>query len=184
MFKCSLMTFRKIKMVTKEAAQKWQKFRVSHGLQRRSPAEVRAMATTKIGRIRAAIASLGPDDIEERASLEAALACAEHLASVPPVDRRDRGHGGIHRSGKEAHRSRIHDRGGRKAETNLRAGIGTGGERSDRVPSRGRNAGQWFSCSDRSCVCSGGRSLASPCRAGSIEGLRPTLAKPTLAKKI
>ena len=46
------------------------------------------MATTKIGRIRAAIASLGPDDIEERASLEAALARAEHLASVPPVDRR------------------------------------------------------------------------------------------------
>ena len=52
----------------------------SHERQRRSPAEVRALATTKIARIRAAIASLGPDDTEERASLEAALARAEHLA--------------------------------------------------------------------------------------------------------
>ena len=59
----------------------------SHGRQRRSPAEVRAMATTKIGGIRAAIASLGPDDIEERASLEAALTRAEHLASRRPKKR-------------------------------------------------------------------------------------------------
>ena len=65
----------------------WSEETESHDRQRRSPAEVRAMATTKIGRIRAAITSLGPDDTEERASLEAALARAEHLASVPPVDK-------------------------------------------------------------------------------------------------
>ena len=49
---------------------------------------MRALATTKIARIRAAIASLGPDDTEERASLDAALARAEHVAAIPPVDKR------------------------------------------------------------------------------------------------
>ena len=130
----------------------------SHERQRRSPAEVRAMATTKIGRIRAAITSLGPDDTEERASLEAALARAEHLASIPPVDKRI----ADAEAGKEAHRSRIRqDSRGRKAETPLRAGIGTSGERSDWFPTRGRDARQWFRCSDQSCVCVGGRALAS-----------------------
>ena len=42
----------------------------------------------KSARIRVAITSLGPDDIEDRASLEAALARAEHLAAIPPVDKR------------------------------------------------------------------------------------------------
>ena len=56
----------------------------SHERQRRSPAEVRAMATSNIGRIRATITSLGPDDTEERVSLEAALVRAEHLASSLP----------------------------------------------------------------------------------------------------
>ena len=48
----------------------------SHERQRRSLADVRALATTKI-----AIASLGPIP-------RAALARAEHLAAIPPVDKR------------------------------------------------------------------------------------------------
>ena len=48
----------------------------SHERKRRSLVEVRALATTKI-----AIASLGP-------TLRAALARAEHLAAIPPVDKR------------------------------------------------------------------------------------------------
>ena len=55
---------------------------------RRSPAEVRAVASTKILRIQAAIASLGADDIEERSSLEAALSRAQRLFVIPPVDKR------------------------------------------------------------------------------------------------
>ena len=55
---------------------------------RRSPAEVRAVASTKIIRIQAAIASLGADDIEERSSLEAALSRAQRLLVIPPVDKR------------------------------------------------------------------------------------------------
>ena len=100
------------------------------------PRSAHWLAPAKIGRIRAAIPSQGPDDTEERASLEAALARAEHFASIPP-----------------AFRSRIRqDRRSRKAETNLRAGIDTVGERSDWFPTRVRDAGQWFRCSDRSCV--------------------------------
>ena len=57
---------------------------------RRSPAEVRAVASTKILRIQAAIASLGADDIEERSSLEAALSRAQRLLVIPPVDKRRR----------------------------------------------------------------------------------------------
>ena len=60
--------------------------KVSH--QRRSPAEVRAVASTKIFRIQAAIASLGPDDAEERATLETALTRAQQLAAVHLVDKR------------------------------------------------------------------------------------------------
>ena len=55
---------------------------------RRSPAEVRAVASTKILRIQAAIASLGADDIEERPSLEAALSRAQRLLVILPVDKR------------------------------------------------------------------------------------------------
>ena len=56
--------------------------------QRRCPAEVRAMASSKVARIQAAIANLAVDDIEEKASLEAALVRAQRQASVPPVDKR------------------------------------------------------------------------------------------------
>ena len=62
--------------------------KVSVVRQRRSPAEVRAVASTKILRIQAVIASLGPDDAEERATLETALARSRQLAAVPPVDKR------------------------------------------------------------------------------------------------
>ena len=55
---------------------------------RRPPAEVRAVASTKILRIQAAIASFGVDDIEERSSLEAALSRAQRLLVIPPVDKR------------------------------------------------------------------------------------------------
>ena len=56
--------------------------------QRRSPAEVCAVASTKILRIQAVIASLGPDNAEERAMLETVLARSRQLAAVPPVDKR------------------------------------------------------------------------------------------------
>ena len=55
---------------------------------RRCPTEVRAMASSKVARIQAAIADLAVDDIEEKASLEAALVRAQRQASVPPVDKR------------------------------------------------------------------------------------------------
>ena len=45
-------------------------------------------ASTKILRIQAAVATLGPDDAEERATLETALARSRQLAVVPPVDKR------------------------------------------------------------------------------------------------
>ena len=61
---------------------------VSPARQRRSPAEVRAVASTKIFRIQAAIASLGPDNAEERATLETALTRTQQLAAVPLVDKR------------------------------------------------------------------------------------------------
>ena len=54
---------------------------------RRSPAEVRAVASTKILRIQAAIASLGAD-MEEKSSLEAAVSRAQRLLVIPPVDKR------------------------------------------------------------------------------------------------
>ena len=53
-----------------------------HDRPRRSPAEVRAVASTKVLRTKAAIASLGADDIEERTSSEAALSRAQRLLVV------------------------------------------------------------------------------------------------------
>ena len=52
------------------------------------PAEVPAKASSKVGRIQATIANLAINDIEEKATLEAALVRAQRQASVPPVDKR------------------------------------------------------------------------------------------------
>ena len=54
--------------------------------QRRSPAEVCAVASTKILRIQAVIERLGPDDAKERATLETMLTRSRQLAAVPPVE--------------------------------------------------------------------------------------------------
>ena len=130
------------------------------------------MAATKIGRIRAAIASLGPDVTEEKASLEAALVRAEHLASIPPVDKRIADAEAFTVRAKkriEAESAKIVEAEKQKQifEQELAQA-----EKDDRLPTRGRDVGQWFRCSDRSCVCVGGRALASPRRAGSVEGDR------------
>ena len=53
---------------------------------RQKPSEVRAAASTRISRLQGAVASLGPDDTEERKVLEAALKKAKTQAAVPPVE--------------------------------------------------------------------------------------------------
>ena len=53
---------------------------------RPKPSEVRAAASTRIARLQGALASLGPDDTEERKVLEAALKKAKTQAAVPPVE--------------------------------------------------------------------------------------------------
>ena len=52
------------------------------------PEEVRAAASTRVTRLQAAIASLGPDDLEEKKVLDAALRKAKMQAVVPPVEDR------------------------------------------------------------------------------------------------
>ena len=53
---------------------------------RQKPSDVRAAASTRVFRLQGALASLGPDDTEERKVLEAALKKAKIQAAVPPVE--------------------------------------------------------------------------------------------------
>ena len=52
---------------------------------RLSPEESRAGATTKVARLQAALLTLGPEDLVEKAALEASLQKAQVQATVPPV---------------------------------------------------------------------------------------------------
>ena len=103
---------------------------------RRSPAEVRAVASPKILRIQAAIASLGADDIQERSSLEAALSRAQRLLVIPPVDKRIED-----TSGEEMHCSRVCRPRSRWART-MPAGVaGPSGSVGSRIVTSPRRVG-------------------------------------------
>ena len=52
---------------------------------RLSPEESRADASTKVARLQAALLTLGPEDLVEKAALEASLQKAQVQATVPPV---------------------------------------------------------------------------------------------------
>ena len=126
----------------------------SHGRQRRSFAEVRAMVTTKI------VASEPPLPVwdQERTSLEAALARAEHLVSVPLVDRRIADTEAFTESTEK--QKQIFKQELAQAEKDL---IGF------RQEAEMQGSGSVVQIDLVSVL---GQALASPCRVGSIEGGR------------
>ena len=90
---------------------------------RRSTSEVRAVASTKILRIQAAIASLGADDMRGPVWKPAALSRAQRLLASRQAHRRCVS---FHCTGEETQCSRVcKDRASREAEAGLRGGVGT-----------------------------------------------------------
>ena len=136
---------------------------------RRSPAEVRAVASTKILRIQSAIASLGADDIEERSSFGSRVVSCP-TSSCDPSSRQ------APKTGEETQCSRLcKDRAGREAEAGLRGGVGTGGEGSGLFPTRGRDGTSWWVRTMLAGVAGPGRSVGcrivtSPRGVGTVEG--------------